>query len=70
MLNRDLMAGIGSGLSAEITATSPNPNISDPSNYYFKKGGSNHSVSNFANDFTTSLNRRKLIGLGVMVGCE
>ena len=52
--NRDLMAGIGRGLSAEINATSPTQAYPIPVTVTFKKNGSNHAVSNFANDFTTS----------------
>ena len=48
------MAGIGSGLSAEITATSPTQSYPVPVTVTFKKNGSNHAVSNFANDFTSS----------------
>ena len=52
--NRSIMAGIGSGLSAEITATSPTQSYPVPVTVTFKKNGSNHAVSNFANDFTSS----------------
>ena len=57
------MAGIGSGISAEITATSPTHAYPIPVTVTFKKGGSTHSVSNFANDFTTSFKPSALSGL-------
>ena len=61
--NRDFLAGIGSGLTAQISATSPTQTYPIPVTVSFKKGGSNHSVSNFANDFTTSFKPSTLSGL-------
>jgi len=57
------MAGIGSGISAEITATSPTQTYPIPVTVTFKKNGANHSVSNFANDFTTSFKPSEINGL-------
>ena len=61
--NRDTMAGIGSGISAEITAASPTQAYPIPVTVTFKKNGANHSVSNFANDFTTSFKPSEINGL-------
>ena len=61
--NRDTMAGIGSGISAEITAASPTQAYPIPVSVTFKKNGTNHSVSNFANDFTTSFKPSEINGL-------
>ena len=51
------------GLSAEITATSPTQAYPIPVTVTFKKGGSNHSVSDFASDFTTSFKPTEVNGL-------
>ena len=61
--NRDTMAGIGSGISAEISATSPTQTYPIPVTVTFKKNGANHSVANFANDFTTSFKPSSINGL-------
>ena len=45
--NRDIMAGIGSGLSAEISFSSPTQSYPIPVSVTFKKAGSNHAVSGF-----------------------
>ena len=62
------MAGIGSGLLAEITATSPTQSYPVPVTVTFKKNGSNHAVSNFANDFTSSFKVGSTPGTETLVG--
>ena len=61
--NRYFMSGIGSGISAEITAASPTQAYPIPVTVTFKKGGSNHAVSDFASDFTTSFKPTEVNGL-------
>ena len=55
--------GLGSGLNAEFTVDTPTQSYPIPVTITFKKGGSNHSVTNFANDFTTSFKPSEVSGL-------
>jgi hypothetical protein len=58
-----LPAGIGSGVTAEITSPNPTQAYPIPVTVTFKKNGANHSVSNFASDFTTSFKPSTIAGL-------